>query len=150
MTRVKERKITISGKKLSSDGIDILSSRRANPSISTASPISATHFEDGTLNYELTPDDETSGLGKMFSTSAAQALIAPHWDILRANNDMSADEKLSKVVATEIGREMLLMILSQRGCEGIRFYHAKRICNCGKVGPDPNADTLVAIGIDTN
>lgn len=62
----------------------------------------------------------------------------------------------NRIVAVEIGREMLLMILSQPGCEGIRFYEARGV----QVTDDkdavkftlktPGETTLVAVGMDKN
>lgn len=129
------RELSINGKRLVPDAVPSLNN--------ISSKYAPEAFEDSNLSYKLTPENEVSGFGKMFSTSAAKALISPHWNSL--TND---DKSVEQIVATEIGREMLLLILSQRGCEGIRFYKAKRLCDCGEIEADENADTVVAIGID--
>ena len=133
--------LKISGKTLSNVSVKKLNSTNANVVFSDSD------FEDADLSYSLSGEQEVSGYGKMFSTSAARALISPYWNSLAKTNLLDT-EKLEQIVATEIGKEMLMLILSQKGCEGIRFYKAKRLCNCSPIGADPEADTIVAVGMD--
>ncbi|KQS33828.1 hypothetical protein [Dyadobacter sp. Leaf189] len=60
----------------------------------------------------------------------------------------------NRIVAVEIGKEMLMMILSQPKCEGLRFYQARGVLpeevdnETQYKLKNPGETTLVAVGMD--
>ena len=94
----------------------------------------------------------SNGYGQFFTSIATKTIIQTYWDDLKrqaANGNID-----DKVVAIDMGKEMLLMILSQPGCEGIRIYHARgiEIIETGQTREysikDEGNNTLVAVGFD--
>jgi hypothetical protein len=104
-------------------------------------------FEEGELIYDFKSDDDVCGYGRLIAKDVANILIDAQHDHLKKIND----EKQPKSVT--FGKEALLTILSQQGCEGIKFYFGKRSstqwareCKYSKY----EGLTLVAVGVDSN
>ncbi|MFN8254500.1 MAG: hypothetical protein U0W24_02345 [Bacteroidales bacterium] len=90
------------------------------------------------LEYEEQDDNKLPGYGTPISIEMAREIIKNYRDYV--NNDKKVPH------AFTFGKESLLAILSQPGCEGIRFYLAKKEENPGIDGWKKGI-TLVAIGV---
>jgi len=104
-------------------------------------------FDEAELTYEVQSDDDVCGFGRLIAHDAANVLI----DAYHEHKVKLKDEKQPKAVT--FGKEALLTILSQKGCEGIRFYFGKRSkslwqkeCKYSKF----EGMTLVAVGVDAD
>lgn len=111
-------------------------------------------FSECRIKYKLTSDTEVGGYGKFVTFEAARNLIEAYWHEIKQRSSPETPID-NEIVSITIGKEILMMILSQPGCEGIRLYHAKGIT----VNSNPNekptytrndngANTLIAIGVD--
>jgi len=87
------------------------------------------------LIYTKKDYSQLNGFGVRISGKMARKLIKNYWD----DNEVSENT----TCAFTFGKESLLSILTQKNCEGIRFYLAKR-----KSGENSIVGTtLVAIGV---
>lgn len=111
------------------------------------------------VTYNLAKDSEIDGFGDFFTYEASKQIIGLYWDDLKKkpNNLVHKSELDDRIVAIEIGKEMLMMILSQTGCQGIRFYSGRGVnAETDKMGitifreKEIGKNTLVAIGMDAN
>jgi hypothetical protein len=104
-------------------------------------------FDEGELTYKLETDDNVCGYGRLIAKDVANILI----DAQRDNLKKIKDEKQPKSVT--FGKESLLTILAQQGCEGIKFYFGKRSpTQWAKENKYSKQEglTLVAVGVDAN
>ena len=86
-------------------------------------------FFETELTYKLNPDNSAAGYGRLISARACRAMIERKF-----SNQMSDIERHGKEpFAHECGREGILRILGQEGCEGIRFIRCipARLCAAG-------------------
>ncbi|CAG4993539.1 hypothetical protein DYBT9275_01187 [Dyadobacter sp. CECT 9275] len=102
------------------------------------------------INYKLADDTTVAGFGEFFTESATKEIIRRHWDSLAQKAvDGNIDDS---IVAIEIGKEMLMMILSQKDCQGIRVYYASSVQATGDTNQpfiiDDQKCTLIAVGIN--
>lgn len=103
------------------------------------------------LTYREPKRDDLYAYGAPISHNGARGLIRNYWDAIRKKQPID----YSKVPALTFGKEALLSILSQKNCEGIRFYFALKSDNDwggGDKKPDYwyNGVTLVAIGVENH
>ncbi len=106
-------------------------------------------FNDGEfvpclLTSPLQKDSSAGGEGQPITLVAAQEMVGRYHQLLRnrlteAREKGTEDEILDEVVAVTFGKETLLLLLSQAGCEGIRFYLCKN---------QDHRTSLVMVGID--
>ncbi len=93
-----------------------------------------------TLEYnDSNHEVEVNAFGYPITTRLARKLIKNYWDTLNRVTDGD------KGIAFSFGKEAMLSILSQKGCEGIRFYFAYKRSE-DFVDPINEGVTLVAIG----
>ena len=85
-------------------------------------------------SIQLADDQKTTGLGEIVSSKAARKMIQNRFEAEIANPSAQGSETF----AYDIGKESILMILLQEGCEGIRFIPC--------INPENN-NSLVAMGI---
>lgn len=111
----------------------------------------AIDFKDGKfcplsegIEYEI--NTPLKNPGSAFTPRAASELIYRKLVELAPNLEKGVDP----VIATEFSKFVLLKILLQDGCEGIRFTKCKGIKENGEIDPDPNNESMVAFGIDKN
>lgn len=102
---------------------------------------SVLHF-DGTNYVEKeetyqTQEETAADYGQTVTPAACRHMI----DELFKSDLENITEKGNEPYAVEFGKDSLLRILSQSGCEGIRFAFCKK--------PIDGTKTLVAIGIDS-
>ncbi|HEX2934005.1 MAG TPA: hypothetical protein VHO72_01510 [Bacteroidales bacterium] len=104
-------------------------------------------LNEAELTFDDQSDDDVCGFGRLIANDAAAIIINAY------------DEHVSKMKgetqnkAVTFGKEALLDILSQRGCEGIRFYFGKRNKDLWEKGSKYSKFeglTLVAVGVDAN
>jgi hypothetical protein len=87
--------------------------------------------------------DSAAYYGNTFTPCAAAQLV-----YLKALDDARATYTESDpILAIEFGRDSLLRILSQKGCEAVRFAFSKTYNDEGKI---TNELSLVAMGLDEN
>jgi len=97
------------------------------------------------FNYDNEP---IKGYGYPIDFELANDMVVKHWNTQRdkileaqAQGDAGEVERIiDENIAITFDRKLLLLILSQSECEGIRFYFCIR--------PDNNRKSLVAMGID--
>lgn len=111
----------------------------------------AIDFKDGKfvpvtegIDYELNTPLKNPGC--TFTPKAASQLIYQKLVELAPTINKGNDP----TIATEFSKFVLLKILMQDGCEGIRFTKCKGITEHGQIDPDPNNESMVAFGIDKN
>lgn len=78
-------------------------------------------YIDAPLSFNLRQETEVGGMGKPITVEAAKSMIIDYWeDKIKKTDEIENLEKES--FAFIVGKEALLRILTQDGCEGIRFY----------------------------
>jgi len=103
------------------------------------------------LSYQEAQHDSLYAYGAPITLNGAKGLIKNYWDAIRKKQPID----YSKVPALTFGKDALLSILSQKNCEGIRFYFALKSDNDWGGDPDKKPDywyngvTLVAIGVES-
>lgn len=86
---------------------------------------------------QLANSNSTTSLGELISSKAARKMIQNRFE-----GELKNPSGLgSQISAYDIGKEAILMILLQEGCEGIRFIPC--------INPD-NENSLVAMGIKSD
>lgn len=104
-------------------------------------------LDEAELTFNDQSDDDVCGYGRLIANDAAAIIINAY------------DEHISKMKgetqnkAVTFGKEALLDILAQKGCEGIRFYFGKRSKDFWEKGSKYSKFeglTLVAVGVDAN
>lgn len=97
------------------------------------------------MAFDDQSDDDVCGYGRLIANDAAAIMLNAY------------DEHISKIKgekqnkAVTFGKEALLDILSQKGCEGIRFYFGKRSKDIWEKGSKYSKFeglTLIAVGVD--
>lgn len=149
-----QRRWTAYGRKLENDG-----KGNVKPSVSTENP-----FDIAEEVNNIHMGDGTKGpFGIPISTGLAVHLIKNMLEVLDKSGHgffsqfFNASEKESKeseiitqLLLNSMGvtfdKSQLLRIISQPGCEGVRFYHAVRKNEAG----DSDSATLVCVGVDKN
>lgn len=100
-------------------------------------------FENGQFSMKqeqslnLADNNSITGLGQIISSRACRQMIERRFQ--RELEEPTAFG--NEISAYEIGKEAILMILFQEGCEGIRFIHCIN---------DEGEKSLVAMGIASN
>jgi hypothetical protein len=105
--------------------------------------------QDDEICYNEPEHDKLYGYGVPITINAAREIIKNFWDNLINNGPIDFNGKL----AFTFGKETLLSLLSQEGCEGIRFYFAmKSEKDWPQEKPKPpywvDGITLVAVGVN--
>lgn len=89
-----------------------------------------TDFKKVPIRTLLQHDTSAEGEGMPVTRAAGQHMVNRHHDLLRERLDAvrrtpTEEDVLDEVVAVSFGKETLLILLSQAGCQGIRFYVCK-------------------------
>jgi hypothetical protein len=104
-------------------------------------------FTDSELEFTYVDDSEVTGYGRIISHEVAHTIINAYREHVK---DFKGEVEPFGIT---FGKKTLLSILSQKGCEGIRFYFGKRDKSQWEEG-SPYAKwtgtTLVAIGVDAD
>ncbi len=106
-------------------------------------------YSDEEISFATQSDDDVCGFGLPVSLEAGQRMIKDfQTELLRAlqeaasNNNEEAIEANSKhPIAITLGKEALLYIMTQKECEGIRFYFCKN---------HEKELSVVAVGVKNN
>lgn len=89
--------------------------------------------------------------GQSVGVDAAELLIGLHWKHLKEEYPNDYDKRY---IAFTVGKETLLSILAQQGCEAVRFYMARwdpSYIDGGNPHPTRSqGDTIVAVGAKYN
>lgn len=102
-------------------------------------------LDEAELTFDDQSDDDVCGYGRLIAGDAAAIMINAYDEHI----SKTKGEKQNKAVT--FGKEALLSILSQKGCEGIRFYFGKRNKDTWEKGSKYSKYeglTLVAVGVD--
>lgn len=102
-------------------------------------------FTEGELSFKISDEDAVSGFGRFISKGVANIIVEDY----RAHLKKCKDEK--QPYGVTFGKDILLSILSQTDCEGIRFYFGKREKDRWEKGSKYakiEGNTLVAVGVD--
>ena len=91
-------------------------------------------FEDKSIAYAYALDPANSS-GAPVSYTDANAMVSQWW----ADNGVGPGEDPINI-ALAFNKQLLLLMLSQNECEGLRFYFCTR--------PDNQKQSLVVIGVD--
>ncbi len=101
----------------------------------TALHFNGTNYVEKEETYQ-TQEETAADFGQTVTPAACRHMIDEFFKSELENLVTKGHEPY----AVEFGKDSLLRILSQSGCEGIRFAHCKK--------PTDGTKTLVAIGID--
>jgi hypothetical protein len=84
-----------------------------------------------TCSYDDFEEDEMGG--RVITQSAARKMVHQYWDTLRseleqkvAENPEAEEQFWKRTGAITFSKRILLLLLSQKDCEGIRFYICQR------------------------
>lgn len=92
------------------------------------------------FNYEEAPSYAKTG--RVISTSAAHEMV-----VKKFWTDVANTSAIDKTIAVTFSKRLLLLILSQQKCEGIRFYFCKRPIDPNNPGSQL-VRSLVLVGVD--
>lgn len=104
-------------------------------------------LNEAELTFDDQSDDDVCGYGRLIANDAAAIMINAYDEHI----SKMKGEKQNKAVT--FGKEALLNILSQKGCEGIRFYFGKRTKEFWEKESKYSKYeglTLVAVGVNGN
>ena len=106
-----------------------------------------------TVTLQESLESSVAGYGHPASPAAADFMIRKYLEKLAPLKDQnysgSDKEALQQTtICLTMGRDAILRILSQGGCEGIRFYLAQ--AHDGNGNTLPNTVGLVAVGVDAD
>lgn len=93
------------------------------------------------FNYEE-PPEYVERAGRVISGHAAHEMV-----VKKFWSDVAANASTDKTIAVTFSKRLLLLILSQQRCEGIRFYFCKRPKNPND-SQSEMVNSLVLVGVD--